>query len=68
VILDYRSENGETVNDLKFSDLEQREEHEMLKFHSLMPEILEEGSEREATIVINANDQGNINQLKSQAD
>lgn len=65
MILDYRSINGETVNDLKFSDLEQREENEMTKFHSLMPEILEEGSEREATIVINANDLGNIHRSKS---
>jgi hypothetical protein len=54
VILDYKTESEDLTNDLKFSDLEQREENEILKFHSSMPQIIEEGSEREATLVMNA--------------
>lgn len=50
--MDFRGdENPEIANDLKFSDLEERDDHEPLKVHSLLPEILEENSEREATLV-----------------
>ena len=55
--MDYRGdENPELTNDLKFSDLEERDDHEPLKVHSLLPEILEEISEREATVVTQIDD------------
>jgi len=65
VILDYNSLIGESTNDVKASDLELSKEHEILKFHSLMPEIIEEGSEREGTLVTNAKDDSSIHQSPS---